>query len=145
MRNILCAVDFSECSRVALEAAIVQTQEHGPTRLHLLHVVSAPYRSELTDESWKTFAPATEEDIKSLHDMVDRAKAKGCAEVEHQHLTGRPWEVIVDRATALGCDLIVMGTHGSGGLRRALLGSVAEQVVRHATCSVLVARGKPAA
>jgi nucleotide-binding universal stress UspA family protein len=51
---------------------------------------------------------------------------------------GIPGDEIVDYATKIGADLIVMGTHGRGGLRRVLLGSVAEKVLRAACCPVLV-------
>jgi nucleotide-binding universal stress UspA family protein len=50
---------------------------------------------------------------------------------------GRPSHAIVEVASRLRADLIVMGTHGRTGLRRAVIGSVAEYVVRHAPCSVM--------
>jgi nucleotide-binding universal stress UspA family protein len=53
---------------------------------------------------------------------------------------GAPSTEIVDHATEEGCDLIVMGTHGRGGIDRLLLGSVAERVVRTATVPVLTIR-----
>ena len=51
---------------------------------------------------------------------------------------GRPENEIVARANATHADLIVMGTHGRSGLAHALLGSVAERVVRHTSCPVLI-------
>jgi nucleotide-binding universal stress UspA family protein len=57
--------------------------------------------------------------------------------VEHRLAEGEPDETILRVARESNCDLIVMGTHGRTGLRRALMGSVAEQVVRLATCPVL--------
>jgi nucleotide-binding universal stress UspA family protein len=65
----------------------------------------------------------------------------GVREVQARSETGAAWDRIVaiaDADPAIG--LIVMGTRGRTGLPRALLGSVAEKVVRHAPCSVLVAR-----
>jgi nucleotide-binding universal stress UspA family protein len=53
-------------------------------------------------------------------------------------LVGRPDNEIVARAAATGADLIVMGTHGRSGLAHALLGSIAERVVQHAPCPVLI-------
>jgi universal stress protein A len=57
---------------------------------------------------------------------------------------GRPGEVICWMAEDQQCDLIVMGTHGRGGLAHLLLGSVAEYVVRHAHCPVTIVRDAPA-
>ncbi|MBA2540002.1 MAG: universal stress protein [Deltaproteobacteria bacterium] len=59
-------------------------------------------------------------------------------------LQGAPWHAMVELAEADGSfDLIVMGTHGRTGLKRLLIGSIAEKVVRHAPISVLVVRGNP--
>ena len=60
--------------------------------------------------------------------------------------TGTPWnETVAIAKRDPSIDLIVMGTHGRTGLKHALLGSVAEKVVRHAPCPVLVARDRDAA
>lgn len=61
-------------------------------------------------------------------------------EVDSQHAEGPAGEVIVERAGALGADLIAMTTHGRGGLGRLVLGSVADEVVRRAPCPVLLVR-----
>jgi hypothetical protein len=61
-------------------------------------------------------------------------------QVRHVILEGSPAEEIIRYATDQGIDLIVMGTHGRTGLERLLMGSVAEQVVRGAPCSVLVVK-----
>ena len=60
--------------------------------------------------------------------------------VEPIGLSGDPRNVIIEQASDWNADLIVLGSHGRAGLRRWLLGSVAESVVRHAPCSVQVAR-----
>jgi hypothetical protein len=57
-------------------------------------------------------------------------------------MVGEPAQEIVSLAAALDADLIVVGTHGRRGIRRAVLGSVAERVVRTAGCPVFVARAK---
>jgi nucleotide-binding universal stress UspA family protein len=71
------------------------------------------------------------------------AKTLGAREVATRYLTGTPWDQITtltqDDHTI---DLVVMGTHGRTGLAHALLGSVAEKVVRHARCPVLVVRSR---
>lgn len=75
---------------------------------------------------------------KALADLVRRASALG-VRTQQEIRTGVPAEEIV--AAAGRNDLIVISTHGRKGLSRLLLGSVAEAVVRHADCSVLVVRG----
>jgi nucleotide-binding universal stress UspA family protein len=64
----------------------------------------------------------------------------GAVEVRTVVLEGHPGAAIVEAARANGADVIVMATHGRSGLGRALLGSVADHVVRHATCPVLLVR-----
>jgi nucleotide-binding universal stress UspA family protein len=62
--------------------------------------------------------------------------------VQAEVRTGKPYNEIVLAAKKLGADLIVIATHGYSGLKRALLGSTAERVVRYAPCPVLVVREK---
>src|SRR5262249_47727100 len=68
----------------------------------------------------------------------DEAIAAGHARVETARNVGEPWRSIVSFADSRAADLVVMGTLGRTGISRVLLGSVAERVVRHAHCSVLV-------
>jgi nucleotide-binding universal stress UspA family protein len=71
------------------------------------------------------------------------AQQLGVKEVATRLLTGVPWDEIVSAARSdSAVDLIVIGTHGRTGLAHVLLGSVAEKVVRHAPCPVLVVRGR---
>ena len=78
-----------------------------------------------------------EEALTRLHDLVpDAFRATWQVEVA----TGHPADTIVRIAQARGADLIVMGTHGRTGLQHVLLGSVAERVVRLASCPVLTVR-----
>jgi nucleotide-binding universal stress UspA family protein len=81
---------------------------------------------------------------RGLTDQLAEARRLGVANVSSELVSGPPWEQIIDLVDPE--DLIVMGTHGRTGITRLLLGSVAEKVVRHAPCSVLVARpnGEPA-
>lgn len=67
-------------------------------------------------------------------------RAAGAAEVSVAVAEGAPGEAIVETATQRGCDLIVMTTHGRSGLKRAVLGSVADYIVRNAPCPVLLCR-----
>ena len=76
-----------------------------------------------------------------LDEQAHKMREAG-AKVAKKHLrNGRPDREIVALAEELGAGLIVMGGRGLGGMKRALMGSVSDSVVRHARCPVLVARG----
>jgi nucleotide-binding universal stress UspA family protein len=79
---------------------------------------------------------AAEEQIQAI---ANRLRASGCA-VTTRLLFGDPKAVIVDHAAEIGADLIVVGSHGTDGLKQLLLGTVANAVVRFAPCSVEIAR-----
>ena len=76
-----------------------------------------------------------------LDEQAEKMRDAG-AKITKKHLrNGRPGQEIVSLAEELGAGLIVMGGRGLGGMKRALMGSVSDSVVRHAHCPVLVARG----
>ena len=74
-----------------------------------------------------------------LTGVADRLRAQGL-DVAIEHPAGNATTVIVERAEALGVSLILMTTHGRSGLGRALFGSTADSVLRHANCPVLLVR-----
>jgi nucleotide-binding universal stress UspA family protein len=139
--KILCAVDFSECSKAALHAAADLAKEHGAT-LTLVHVTVPPdhlYNGgifNMADAAGAIDAAAGSALIPWRQD----AETRGAPRVDVLTLMGAAWEAIVRLARTSEADLIVVGTHGRAGLNRALIGSVSERVVRHASCSVLVVR-----
>ena len=142
MRKILVATDFSESARAALEQA-GELARALHASLDLVHVWEVP-----------AFLPGEllVADGASLLDLVkNRAQERMAALVADAErdgihpsaincVLGVPHAAIVDAAVAGGHDLIVLGSHGRTGLSRVLLGSVAERVVRHAPCTVVVAR-----
>jgi universal stress protein A len=139
-RKILCPVDFSPPSRAALEAALAQAKLCDGA-ITLFHVVQLPIA-----------VPDGLFDARYLAD-VERAAAESMAEwkqlVERRgvpcaafKVTGGSWDRIVEEARRGGYDLVVIGTHGRSGFKHAFFGSVAERVVQHAPCPVLVARAK---
>jgi nucleotide-binding universal stress UspA family protein len=144
MNRILCAVDFSEPSRAAMcEAA--QLARHFDADLELFHVYPLPMHLDGTVEPVQ---------IDELLAWIDRTLAAwqreaigfGAPRVKTRAVQGGAWHEIVARAEESDADLIVVGTHGRTGLRHALVGSVAERVVRHAGCRVLTVHGSaPAA
>jgi nucleotide-binding universal stress UspA family protein len=120
MREILFAMDFSLHSRRVFEAALALA-EHFGARLHILHVVQESSEQKMALAKLTAF---TGERVEGTE--VIPATAVGSSASE-----------IVRYADRERIDLIVMGTHGRTGLAHALMGSVAEAVVRTAPCQVL--------
>jgi universal stress protein A len=145
IRRILMATDFSECSHEALEQASALARAFDAS-LDVLHVWEVP--PFLPGELLVGESGAQA----SLMDLVcDRANQRmgqllGSAERDGIRISsgrcvfGVPHSAIVDTASEGQYDLLVLGSRGRTGLTRALLGSVAERVVRHAPCTVVVAR-----
>jgi nucleotide-binding universal stress UspA family protein len=128
IRTILHPTDFSERSTAALRLAWSLARDHG-ARLILLHAVPP------TEDSW------LQADLKELHGKLEQLPLSGTdVVVERQLIQELPASAVLRVATETNCDLIVMGTHGRTGLGRALMGSVAEQVVRRASCPVLTVK-----
>jgi nucleotide-binding universal stress UspA family protein len=141
--RILLATDGSEeADLAALTAAELADATH--SELHVVHVGVVPsflksYPGTLGYYG-KLYEQIEEESRRRLRKESWRVKAAG-GTVAGTHL--RMGEValeIVALAEELGADLIVMGCRGLGGVRRALMGSVSDSVVRHAHCPVLVVR-----
>lgn len=141
IKKILAPTDFSEPSRKALRYARVFAEQFGAT-LVVLHVIE-PIVYPADFGYLPVDAPVVEaERIENIQKELERVTA----EIGHGITTktavrsGRPWKEITDFAAAEGADLVVVSTHGYTGLEHALLGSVAEKIVRHAHCPVLVVR-----
>jgi nucleotide-binding universal stress UspA family protein len=122
-QHILVPLDGSELAEAAL-AQIVPLAQRFMANVTLLQVVAEA-------------EPGTIEDYlrgaaQGLHDQA--------ISVAIEYPEGRPSEVIIDRASQLGVDLIAMTSHGRGGLGRAVFGSVADEVLRQAPCPVLLVR-----
>ena len=145
--RILVPTDFSPSSDAALEYAKVLAAQFGAS-LHVLHVVDArfaagpvaseAYIAESADAGTRVFEDAR---VRLSHRLTanDRIRYRAATEI----VTGAGAQAIIDYATERGMDLIVMGTHGRSGLAHLLVGSVAEEVVRHAPCPVLTVRHSP--
>ena len=132
LRTIVCAVDFSECSRRAMIAA-VELARHLNVELQLLHVHRAA-----------AGAPGARADVESrLAEWKQLAEARGAVEVTTAVLIGSPSDEIVRYVRGDGRDLLVIGTNGHTAPRGRLMGSVAEKVVRTASCPVLTVHPPP--
>lgn len=137
IRTILHPTDFSAPSDYAFRLACSLARDHG-ARLLVLHVFerqALAYPGVMTPPPPP---PASAEQRDAALEQLHRIKPRDAAiAVEHLLAEGIPATAILQVAQERHCDLIVMGTHGRTGLSRLLIGSVAEQVVRNATCPVL--------
>lgn len=159
--HILVPTDFSALAQQALQYALAEARLHH-ARLTLLHIL--PHRTG-TDVYYVTGTPGTQvrfdpvsggalptpvssqptvllhdHDEEALQQLRDMMPADFADSWDVEVAIGDPAATIVRVAQEHGVDLIVMGTHGRTGLQHVLLGSVAENVIRHATCPVLTVR-----
>jgi nucleotide-binding universal stress UspA family protein len=145
-KRILVPMDFSAPSDAALEYARSVAARYGAS-LHLVHVAEDPYRAFYSAEVFVPEIEGLREEI--LSDTEKRLKGRlRAADVTDFGATansviGTPAGSIVEYAGGHDIDLIVMGTHGRGGMSHLLMGSVAERVVRTAPCPVLTVREAP--
>jgi nucleotide-binding universal stress UspA family protein len=143
-KKILVALDFSEPSRLALRSAAQLAADSG-AELVLAHVWQPNVYSFGGPEFPLSFAEDYTRQAKaSLEDSRREAEQVGAHRVSTTILTGTPWHEVVELLRKdESFDLVMVGTHGHTGLKHVLLGSVAERIVRHAPCPVLVVRTRP--
>jgi hypothetical protein len=133
--RILVAVDGSAFS----DAAVDQTISLGGICNSQIFVISVV---DLYPEQMEVAPALVEKMSEEVRQHLDKAKQKidkaniPCETIVH--MGGKPHEFIVQEAKERAIDLIVMGTHGRTGIKRVLLGSVAQNVIGHASCPVLV-------
>ena len=142
IQHILVPVDFSEGTRHAIDYALSLGGEFS-ARLTLLHVHKPIYipATEVGFDYAASERYGAGEAEAHLKDLAASVPAE--IKVDTQMRYGIPWDCIVKWAVEHRVDLIVMPTHGRSGLKHLLLGSVAERVIRHAHCPVLVVRRNP--
>ena len=129
LRSILVPADGSPPSLSALAHAVALAEE-SDARIDVVHVeVSTLLSPENRDE-----------DEAALDAAIEQARAELGERVSHRTLSGDPLRTIIEVASSGDYDLVVVGTHGRIGRLHALLGSVAEGVVRNAPCPVLTVR-----
>jgi nucleotide-binding universal stress UspA family protein len=142
LQTILHPTDFLECSAYAFQLACALARDHG-ARLLVLHVPVPPPLVTYGELEKALQAPGGYR--ATLLDQLNRLQpADPGIGVEHLLQEGDPATEILQVAQARLCDLIVMGTHGRTGLSRLLVGSVAETVLRHAPCPVLLVKAAAA-
>jgi nucleotide-binding universal stress UspA family protein len=138
LATVLCPIDFSEQSSHALEHAVGLARRSGArlVALAVLPMLSPVASVDASDDLNGSAAG----DLARWRALAERQIAQldgqGTA-IELEVVEGHPATTIVHRAETLAADLLVMGTHGAGAVRRLLLGSVTEHVLRRAACPVL--------
>jgi len=140
--KILLPVDGSECSLRAVDQLVTHVSWFREVpEIHLLHV-HAPIpigRVQAHVGKETLHAYYLEEGQEHLVAAQKKLDAAGRFHTTHIHV-GQPAEVISKMAGELACDLIVMGTHGRGGLVELVMGSVASRVLHLAPCPVLLVK-----
>jgi universal stress protein A len=157
-KKILCPVDLSEFSLEALRLA-VKIAESSDAMLDVLHVIHNPfdemYMSQITQtdpalldayanepQRRAKVLRATEQHSEVLLKQFCHDVVKHFPKVRYHVRNGDPFETILDGAEDFTTDLIVLATHGRTGIKRLVIGNVAEKVVRHAPCPVLTVKPK---
>ncbi len=144
-KKILVPVDFSECSRVAVRQAIDLAQKYDAV-LEIFHAYEPPYYVgdvliQIPDKPALSVHDYIKQSAQTLLDEM-LTEVGGLDTVRHTSdlVAGVPADAILEKCKDTSFDLIVMGTHGRRGLSHLLMGSVAERVIRQASCPVLVLR-----
>lgn len=144
--KILVPVDFSPCSKAALQYAVFLAKGFG-SEVEVLHVWEPPryvipeVTVQMPGEPQRTLREfARSEAGKEMEAFLSDFEGEGEPKVSGRLTSGDPTQAILELVETGQYDLIAMGTHGRTGLSHLFLGSVAEKVVRRATCPVLTIR-----
>jgi nucleotide-binding universal stress UspA family protein len=138
LENVLVATDFSDVADAALAYGAALAAQFG-ARLHLLHVADNAFMLNVGAAGYMTNVAVIQQEMEEdarveLKTRAERIEPPPATAV----VSGSPpTAAIIEYARANDVDLIVVGTHGRGGMSRLLLGSVAERLVRMGPCPVL--------
>lgn len=145
-RNILVPIDFSEHSEKTIEYGTQLAAMVGAC-IKILHVLRIPeypaafYQGlYIEHEQVKSYVESGKREASAKLSLVTEQILSKGLKADPVLRVGNPFEEIVSAAKEMRVDLIVIGSHGSGGLGRFLLGSTAERVVQYASCPVLVVK-----
>jgi nucleotide-binding universal stress UspA family protein len=140
-KRILVPTDFGEASTRAVETAVSLARESGA-------VLVLAHAWEIPAYAYSGFVFSSGDMVSALEDAAKKMLGDALADVKKTVPSatsilrmGIAWEQILEAAKATDADLIVMGTHGRRALAHALLGSIAEKVVRLSPIPVLTVRG----
>jgi len=138
-KNILVPIDFSKRSRAALNHAIGLARELR-AKLLLVHVITAPATTVPLPLRAQYYSELEREAVRSIESLLRRKKVK----TKDYRLIilqgGDAARLITQQAAKSRSSMIVMGSQGRTGLRRLILGSVAEKTIRYARCPVLIVK-----
>ena len=157
IRKILFTTDLSDQSRISLSWAMAIARKHD-AHLLMLNVIedissSSSVQVYFSEQEWNELKKRIDNEAKGvmqkrLEAFCDEVKNEipQCTYVADEILVrrGNPVEKIIDTAKQNGCDIIVMGTHGTGGLTDTLMGSTARRVLRRSDIPVFVVPVRPA-
>lgn len=141
IKNVLCPVDYSVYSEKALHYAIEFAEKY-QAKLYLMHVLDIRVY-DINDPDLYNVNIVDKETIEKLRARLLKCvseETKGKIPVEAIVIQGVPFTEIITAARDYKIDMIVIGTHGRTGLSHAIMGSVAEKVVRKSPCPVLTVR-----
>lgn len=145
--RIICPVDFSEPSDAALQSAIDLAERYSAA-IVLVHAInqidptpspSYTLTTQVMDQIPQIMGQMTENAHNAMRELIEQ-HAGTRVPADHRVVIGDPAKSIVQLADEEQADLIVMATHGRSGIKGLFFGSVAEKVVRGATCPVLTMR-----
>ena len=131
-KSILLATDFSNASEKAFNYAIATARLHG-SKIYLVHALRPEFTSVVPEPPSDWVRHEAEREMEAL---ANRSELKPIV-YETVLRTGSIWSVISDVIWQRNIDLVLLGTHGRGGLKKLVLGSVAEEVVRRVDCPVI--------
>ena len=137
LRRVLVAVDLSEHSRHALQVAGQIASRFGAA-LEVLYVWAAPFYDPAEHFDAELFERIRQSARSEVDEFVASASLSPDLAVSVSIASGTPSEKIAERIQSDAPDLLVLGSHGHGGFKRWILGSVAETTVRYASCAALV-------
>lgn len=142
-KTYLVPVDFSKTSEIALNYAVRLAREN-KMKLQLLHVIPPAPALSMADETVQFIRDyydfSEKEALKRLKKLPERKDLKS---VGHRFVIikkGDPARVIADQAKKFRASMIIMGSHGRTGLKRLMVGSIAERTLRYAKCPVLIVK-----
>jgi nucleotide-binding universal stress UspA family protein len=141
--TVVAAIDFSDSSADVLDAALALAPPEDGGQIHLIHVVPDPVPAIWTDDLPQLEVAAmartwTEVAERQLAAIVAGRRLDAARVTTAVVVVGQPATEIVRQAEQRHADAIVVGSHGHSAVRRFLLGSVADKVIRQAHCAVLV-------
>ena len=138
-KTVLCPTDFSDASYHALEYGLRFAQS-ADGLLIVAHVIHVPGGDLLTGQSFSlNFKEAQDQVLERLRE-VHTTRLQSYPKCELVPVIGEPAVEITGLAKTRAADLIIMSTHGRSGLSHLVMGSVAEQILRHAPCPVFIVR-----